>query len=358
MDTDSLYPKNPNDENGRPNPQSWIRGWWRETLAVGVSLCCTLCIALLLFVMKNRPLGEWAVPYISLPATLSILTTISKSTTALALAACISQYKWIYFKADARKLSDFNLLDHASRGPNGALFLILAKGPLMLASLGAVTTILSLALEPSVQQILNLTSRPDWVEDGKASFPIARRYEGGARGSIYADWYKPLDSPDSETVDIAMQAAIYNGLFNLTSRPAFSCPSETCKWLDSYVSLGFQSNCTDVTAETFRHWEASNNLRDGRTQYNVTTPGRVGLDLNIPAGGDEHPLVVVGSRSLLWSKADANRTTYTMKPRIARIAVYRGNSSFPFRSSNQPRYKNITECDITLVAYRYSEVKA
>ncbi|KAK4222000.1 hypothetical protein QBC38DRAFT_428130 [Podospora fimiseda] len=353
MDTISLHS---DDSFHRPKSQSWIRGWWREILSMAVSLACTVCLVSILIAMKDRPHTAWAVPFVSLPAMLSILTTISKSTTALALAACMSQYKWIYFKERARKLSDLNLLDDASRGPNGSLFLLLEK-PLALASLGAVAIILSLSLEPSVQQIVNLTprNRTLTISDQNVFLKLAHRYDGGATGPL--DRYHSIvdtDSAETENIDIPMQAAMYSGLYNLDTPPVFSCPSN-CSWPDTYVSLGFKSNCTDVTDEVFRRYGISHESFDSGD--NIITPGNITLDVGLTGPDSQsRPVVVIRSRALFNGGLDQgpvdNKTApvHRVDPNIARIAVFRHDTT------GTSRRKNITECDISVVAYKYSEI--
>lgn len=183
---DSDY-SNPFLKDGQQQPQhpiqqqqhqSWLRGWWFEILAVLTSLCCTAGIIIILIVVENNLLDDWKLPYLSIPTTLSILTTASKSALAFAVSGAISQHKWLHFRNGSRRLIDFDLFDQASRGPYGSVFLLL-KRPKVLANLGAIAILLSLAVDPSVQQIIDLNPREVEVEDGRASFGLAHQYHGG-----------------------------------------------------------------------------------------------------------------------------------------------------------------------------------
>lgn len=77
------------------------------------------------------------------------------------VAEGISQLKWIFFQRNAYTLSYLEIFDYASRGPLGALnSLWRLKFQAMLASVGAIATVLAIAIDPFTQQILSYPTVP------------------------------------------------------------------------------------------------------------------------------------------------------------------------------------------------------
>ncbi|KAK1765971.1 hypothetical protein QBC33DRAFT_612101 [Phialemonium atrogriseum] len=173
-----------------------LLGWSWEILAITVSLGCMTSIVTILVKMKDHPLSEWTFS-LSLPATISISSTAAKSTAGFGVAACISQYKWLYFKMAARTLGDFDLFEEASRGPVGSLRL-LATRPRELASIGARGYYTRFGFTPFTVA----------VDDGRASFGLAHRYRASARS---IDGVGVNFQVEASTADKSMQGAIYRG---------------------------------------------------------------------------------------------------------------------------------------------------
>lgn len=159
--------------------ESLAWGWSWELFTMMSSLACMAAIVAILVTTKDRPADEWNF-YFSISATLALLGMIAKSTAAIGVGACISQYKWLYFKRAPRKLTDLDLLEEASRGPLGSLIL-LARRPMGLASIGAIVTLLALALEVFVQQMVQLNPRDVAFDDGKAVLGLTHTYNSGAK---------------------------------------------------------------------------------------------------------------------------------------------------------------------------------
>ncbi|KAK4164095.1 hypothetical protein QBC43DRAFT_53988 [Cladorrhinum sp. PSN259] len=368
MDLDSSNPflKDGNPISPQPHPESrgrtWVRGWWLEVVGVLVSLLCTASILVILIVMDGQPLGQWKLPYLSLPTTLSIFTTTSKSAILFGIGAAISQEKWRHFtQRRPQRLIDLDLFDQASRGPQGSFFLLFKK-PKVLASWGALATLLLLAVDPTVQQIIDLPTDDDQVDDGKASFGLAHNYSHGYRNPNMRDTL-PDDSGlfrvEAATADVAMQGAMYRGLYNLDDPAVYNCNSN-CTWPGPFFSLGFASTCLDVKEATLK---ASNvSFYDDSPQGTggiLTTPGNVSLKA-VFSSTSWQPVVSVNSSRLLTVKVERDEkgvaTSISIPPDIARMAVFRA----PYDATNYNLLRKsieIIECDIRLVVHRYSNVE-
>jgi hypothetical protein len=116
------------------------------------------------------------------------------------------------------------LQDAASRGPLGSATLLFTLRARPLASLGAVITILALAFDPFIQQIVQYPSIPLPVL-GKASVLRSSNFEINATST---DWLN------------AVSAGIWSGAERFAQQP--SCPSGNCTW-GEYPSTGWCSKC-------------------------------------------------------------------------------------------------------------------
>lgn len=117
---------------------------------------------------------------ISLNATIAALITAAKSTAMLSVAACISQWKWAYFRSKRRRLADLDIIEEASRGPLGSVQM-LTSVKWGLGTLGAIVTIVALGIDTFAQQVISTDAVTRWTDDGTASFGLAHSYNGSAR---------------------------------------------------------------------------------------------------------------------------------------------------------------------------------
>lgn len=104
----------------------------------------------------------------------------------LSVAACIGQWKWVYFSSNSRSLSDIDIIEEASRGPLGSLQMI-ATIPWGWATLGAIITVLALGIDTFAQQVISTEEVTDWVKDGTASFKLVHGYATDVRPGAGGD---------------------------------------------------------------------------------------------------------------------------------------------------------------------------
>jgi hypothetical protein len=150
-----------------PKPRYLVTasGWWKELVAMTLSVVCIASIAKVLLSIKDRPLSSWDFRY-SPNSVISQLMTLSRSALMLSTASCIGQSTWHHLQARPRNLYELQALDEASRGPWGALRLFARADRFGTAAwLGCSIT----------QQILACSSR---IEFGPSNgtYPITQVY--------------------------------------------------------------------------------------------------------------------------------------------------------------------------------------
>jgi hypothetical protein len=154
---------------------SFVYNWWLCIGSVLLSAATLTAIVLLLLFVDDKPLPKLPLS-ITVNTYVSFFATISKASMLVAIGESISQLKWLWFR-HPRTLQDIQTFDDASRGPMGALRLIVKTRGLKLVALGSVVTVLSIFMDPFAQQIVSYPSRS--VIIGKASVGRAQSYNPG-----------------------------------------------------------------------------------------------------------------------------------------------------------------------------------
>lgn len=133
----------------------WTDWWSIEILTIFFTTACFVSLVIVLAIYDSKTVPQ--LPFdITFNAIISILATAIKSSLLLVLAAALGQCRWLWLRRsvpDDCNLYDIQLLDDASRGPWGSLILLRHLRGRWLVSIGAIAVILSIALEPFVQQI-------------------------------------------------------------------------------------------------------------------------------------------------------------------------------------------------------------
>jgi hypothetical protein len=142
----------------KPRPRRIVRlGWWGEIGSFMLSIICTVLIFVILIKMDGKPMSKWRLP-IQPNSLIAVFSTLAKSSLLYPIAECLGQLKWTYFECP-RPLDRMEVFDGATRGPWGSLiFLWKTKGTMLLASLGALVTVILLAFEPFAQQAIDFTT--------------------------------------------------------------------------------------------------------------------------------------------------------------------------------------------------------
>ncbi|KAJ9500661.1 hypothetical protein H2202_003877 [Exophiala xenobiotica] len=280
--------------------------WVPEVLSICFSTVCFVTIFVVLVAYDGKQVPS--LPHaITLNTVVAILSTASKSSLILVVGSCISQLKWSWFSRQ-RRLTDIQTFDDASRGPLGCAALLTTKAFLSLASVGAIVTILSLAYDPFLQQLL--------------SYPIVQVYTNASSAVTRQARAFAIGGMDAKFVS-AMNAGVWSGASSFAPTPA--CPSGNCTW-PSFSTVGWCSKC-----ETFDTKNVAVRGCEIPTPANLTSASQCHVEL--PDGN----LVPIPMKA--WMASD-NRGDWWVQPvnvvastLYARRATYDTYLEDPFPNS-------------------------
>ncbi|KAJ5062649.1 hypothetical protein J3E74DRAFT_472889 [Bipolaris maydis] len=225
----------------------WKR-WLFEIISVTTSAVCIGAIIGLLYHVNNKSLNVWA------PA-LTVITILSKVASAaliLPISEAIGQLKWTWFYGKkSRDAFDFEIFDKASRGVWGSIMLLCRTKGRSLAALGALLTILLLAIDTFFQQVTDLPER--WKLEGESFIPRIAQYKPIVEFQFDDESADPLAVTNNElrrgigpffydqngTRPLAIGDATYAEI-------PLVCPTGRCEW-PSYETLAVCSACEDVS---------------------------------------------------------------------------------------------------------------
>ncbi|KAH7081066.1 hypothetical protein FB567DRAFT_595379 [Paraphoma chrysanthemicola] len=328
--------------------------WWWELGSVVLSLACFIAIVVTLLIIQDKALSSWH-SAIAPNALISTLATVSKASLMLAVAACISQIKWLYLRNSTRSLHDMQVFDDASRGPLGALELIMRldikeafghrSGGAGWAFWASILTILALALDPFAQQILSFPLRSVPVTTGpRASISTAQIYDTGVMGGVTQSGQK--------NVDWAMQGAVMNGLYTLDSPVSFTCMTANCTW-PTFYTIGICSSCTNVTEKV--NATCSPNSYGGGQSCNYTLPSRFKLSSTYWSSSGSQRMTTLKSIAREGDTGNSrNRTDWLVDTGIIRIS--NSNSRSDNTTFGTYEHPEAFECRLSWCAKRYSSV--
>jgi hypothetical protein len=234
-----------------------LKRWLLEILSWSFSAACMATIIGVLIYLKDEPLSKWPLAEktgLTLNALISVLSKMAGAALILPVAEALGQLKWSWFLDHSKQMWDWEIFDNASRGPWGAALLLIRTKCRSLAAVGAFITLLSLALDPFFQQVVDFPDR--WaLQHTTSSIP---------RTESYTPFYKPefFQGFEANVADPAFRPVISqffvdNGTqpveFGNGTRPEIplSCPTSNCTWPE-YETLGVCSQC--VGASNLLEW--------------------------------------------------------------------------------------------------------
>lgn len=203
--------------------------WYPETTALVLSVACVIAIAIVLHSYDGQPNPKmkWG---LTINAVISILATTSKVSLMFTISNSIGQLKWVWFlNRKTRSLLDAGIYDDASRGPLGSLIMLCTEARQSIASIGALLTLLVVAYDPFVQQIVSFeaVSLPQIIPNEHAVMNSAHSFLVDWDQSVTPGFLRP-----------AIQAAYWGSDFAWDP----SCPSQGCMW-SQFETLAWHTKC-------------------------------------------------------------------------------------------------------------------
>jgi hypothetical protein len=220
-----------------------IRDWHGEFVASVVFIGFLLATIFTLRSCDGKPLPQY-----SINTLLSFYSVMLEGSVAYIVGATISQNQWRWFKSkepkqpeprqpEERPLYDIVRYDEAAREPLGAFKYLLSRRFEPLTALGAIVLISTLFIDPFVQQLLNfINCSTDLTES--ASIP---------RTSYYSPNMTHQGAEDASPLP-GQTSAWNTGMFaDPLADVSFSCSTGNCTFPAQYSTVGFCSQCTDIS---------------------------------------------------------------------------------------------------------------
>ena len=119
----------PNQHGRHRRPRFFnTSSWALEIIGLAIAVSAVSSIVAILAYYDGKPLPAWPF-FITINAVIAILATIATAAMGVPLSSGLGQLKWIRFKQGRAPLADMEMFDEASRGPLGAMNLLLrARG--------------------------------------------------------------------------------------------------------------------------------------------------------------------------------------------------------------------------------------
>ncbi|KAF5010052.1 hypothetical protein FDECE_3770 [Fusarium decemcellulare] len=231
---------------------SLLGQWVFEIASVATASGVVAAMVIVLINFDREPVFDG--PVLTLNAIISTLSTTNRVCLLAMLASAISQWNWLLFSSEPRRLVDFEYVAAASRGPLGSLKVLLnyniLGGGVLRA--GALVTILTIALDPFAQQLVQLKEEAKRVKSHngtQASVSKADRY------SLGTNTIPAIDMHISVEPDIGMEIATMLFYSDATSgvrqQVAYYYSSNNCEF-EPFDSLAVCSQCKDITSSLKR----------------------------------------------------------------------------------------------------------
>lgn len=232
-----------------------FRNWWEELLAAALFIFAFSTLVALLCAYQGQPAPQWPLNF-TFNTALSVLGAIFRAPALFIVAEGLGQLKWQWLSAKHRPISDLTAYDDATRGPWGATKLLLtARWRDLLAFLGALLTVVSLAIDPFTQAVVSYYPCTTILTTAYPTMSqINSFFSDGMLGWSVPPW-----------AEQAFDASFYNPA---SITPNFTCATESCKFGELYHSIGLCVTCGDVTHEV--QTECTDDPENGNCNYTLS----------------------------------------------------------------------------------------
>lgn len=228
-------PQQQSEGKERPGARTTLtQSWIRELGSAILLLISGAVIPATLYPHDGQPLPQW--PFsISINALLSIYSIVLRACIAFLVTSCIGQLQWSWY-LEARPLKDVVLFHEAANGTLGSVrWLWVNRLRQPLTALGAMISIVALAIDPFIQQLVHAVDCSKTLSnDMRATVPRTNFLHKGDDDSSGKSYLLPT------TLD---------GLSTFQNLTDFECSTGNCTFENTYTSLAFCSQCSDRSSE-------------------------------------------------------------------------------------------------------------
>lgn len=214
-----------------------LRPWSLELCSTALLIVAILAFVPTLCLHAGQPVPQWP-PSVSINTLLSVYGLVLKSALVVIVTSCLGQCQWSWFQSpNGKPLGDIIRYQRAGAGAVGSfrcLFSRHIRQPL--TGLGALITVLAIAIDPFIQQLVAHVDCSQPMHGVNASMP---------RTSYFNSSWDSMRWEPIESMTPSYMAAFFTTQ-NLTS---FHCATGNCTFHDNYSTLGFCSRCEDITRD-------------------------------------------------------------------------------------------------------------
>lgn len=206
-----------------------FREWLIDLASLIASVLCLIAMFILLLVYRNKAVPELSMG-LTFNAIISVLITAAKVAMLSAVSSAMGQIKWKWFRQNRSPLRNLDLFDEASRGgPLGAIYFLAKFRWSSTAAIGAIVLLLSLAMDPFAQQLLDYPVQLTYRDSSDASVTTAKSV-----------------NPNHEDFDNIIQRYVTDAIWNNPRTFTTSCSSGNCTY-PPFQSISWCPRCEDIT---------------------------------------------------------------------------------------------------------------
>lgn len=291
--TTKLEPANINLSSSKGTVKILLSCWSKWNWEIANSAISIIALAATIGTLlshQDQPLPQWPF-HISINALLSIYSVVLKGSATFVIQSCIGQHQWLWMR-QKRLLVDILRYYSAGSGVWGSSkWLVFRRLQQPLTALGALITVLMVAVDPFFQALLQYTDCQRSL--GEKATVARSNYFESTSNFTYAKEINSLWSRAYRIVEpsVSAKSSLTAGAFSHASSVQPYCPTGNCTF-GSFSTVGYCSTCEDISGQLQFNNEFIN--IDGRkNSYSCTSMLPTGSNVTFNTG-DEHPSMFRG----------------------------------------------------------------
>ncbi|KAK4149658.1 hypothetical protein C8A00DRAFT_18683 [Chaetomidium leptoderma] len=247
---------------------AWDKLTQTWTLEIGGFVAALLCLAAtgaLLWVYDNQLVPQWPV---TLNSILSLLGNVAFASTLFGVHASVAQSQWIWFVKRPRPIAELATFQKARGSAIGAIQL------LVVAVIASLAIVMGMLWSPFTQNLIRYESG-NIIAAGETAL-LSRSVEYSGRGIAVEFQSKTrlvgcdlLAYHQDPFLELDIMSALITAPNKDINLPRFFCSTGNCTWAP-IATLGFCSQCTDITSQIELVYKTDNITVDTTTRVRQT----------------------------------------------------------------------------------------